>query len=63
MPTRARGTVEEVLAQGPASYLELMAAVGTRDGREILHSLDKLYADGRVGRTEDGRYTLKEGNK
>src|SRR5712675_2445507 len=49
-------SVEEVLAQGPASYLDLMAAAGTRDGREILLRLDKLYTDGRLGRTEDGRY-------
>ena len=44
--------------QGPASYLELMAAAGTRDGRELLHALDKLYGEGRLGRTEDGRYML-----
>src|SRR5947207_7652209 len=33
LPQRERGTVEEALAQGPATYLELMAEVGTRDGR------------------------------
>ena len=31
---------------GPATYLELMAALGTRDGREILRDFDKLYAAG-----------------
>jgi UbiD family decarboxylase len=63
MPTRARASVEDVLAQGPASYLDLMAAAGTRDGREILLRLDKLYTDGRLGRTEDGRYVLNGGKK
>jgi UbiD family decarboxylase len=63
MPQRARGGVEETLAQGPASYLELMAATGTRDGREILLMLDKLYGDGRLGRSEDGRYVLNGGKK
>jgi UbiD family decarboxylase len=58
MPARPHGSVEETLAQGPANYLELMAATGTRDGRAILRTLDKLYADGRLGRAEDGRYVL-----
>jgi UbiD family decarboxylase len=63
MPQRARGGVEETLAQGPASYLELMAAAGTRDGREILLTLDKLYGEGRLGRSEDGRYVLNGAKK
>ena len=63
MPERKRGSVEATLAQGPASYLELMAAAGTRDGREILLSLDKLYGDGRLGRNDDGRYVLNGASK
>jgi len=47
-----------VLNAGPASYMEMMAALGTRDGRELLSSLDKLYTEGRLNRLEDGRYTL-----
>src|SRR5262249_12206787 len=35
MPRRPRQTIEAALAKGPATYLELMAALGTRDGREI----------------------------
>jgi hypothetical protein len=35
-----------------------MAALGTRDGREILPILDKLYAAGKLGRLEDGRYVI-----
>ena len=63
IPVRKRGSVEEALAQGPASYLELMAAAGTRYGQEILHMLDKLYAEGRLGRAEDGRYMLDGGKR
>jgi 3-polyprenyl-4-hydroxybenzoate decarboxylase len=58
LPQRPRRSVEATLAEGPASYLDLMAALGTRDGREILPILDKLYAEGRLNRLEDGRYTL-----
>ena len=49
----------DALAAGPASFLELMAALGSRDGREIVRELDSLYAAQRLGRNEDGRYVLK----
>ncbi|MGH7032745.1 MAG: UbiD family decarboxylase [Stellaceae bacterium] len=58
LPERPRRSVEAVLDESPATYLDLMAALGTRDGREILPILEKLYAEGRLGRLEDGRYTL-----
>ncbi len=58
LPNRPRRTVEAVLAEGPATYLDLMAALGTRDGREILPILDQLYRESRLGRLEDGRYRL-----
>jgi UbiD family decarboxylase len=58
LPEQPRRTVEAVLADGPATYLDLMAALGTRDGREILPILDKLYTAGKLGRLEDGRYVL-----
>jgi 2,5-furandicarboxylate decarboxylase 1 len=58
LPQKKRATVEETLAAGPATYLELMAGLGTRDGREILPVIDKLYAAGQLGRLDDGRYAL-----
>jgi UbiD family decarboxylase len=58
LPQRPRQTLEAALAAGPATYLELMAALGTRDGREILRDFEKLYAQGRLTRLKDGRYTL-----
>jgi 2,5-furandicarboxylate decarboxylase 1 len=62
LPQRERQSLEAALAQGPATYLELMAAVGTRDGREILRDFDKLYEQGRLKRLKDGRYTLNGGD-
>ena len=54
-----RATVADALAAGPASFLDLMAALGSKDGREIVRELDTLYAAGRLGRADDGRYVLK----
>jgi hypothetical protein len=36
-----------------------MAALGSKDGREIVRELDALYAAQRLGRLDDGRYALK----
>jgi hypothetical protein len=38
-----------------------MAALGTRVGRAILRDFDRLYAQGRLARLKDGRYTLDGG--
>jgi hypothetical protein len=55
----ARKSTVDTLAAGPASFLELMMAAGSRDGREIVRELDALYAAGRLTRNETGRYMLK----
>ncbi len=55
-----QGSVADTLAAGPASFLDLMAARGSRDGREIVRELDALYAAKRLGRRDDGRYVLKD---
>jgi len=60
--TRHKST-EAALAAGPASFLELMAALGSKDGREIVRELDALYATKRLGRLDDGRYVLKSDTK
>ncbi len=52
-------SVADALSARPASFLELMAALGSKDGREIVRELDTLYAARRLGRNEDGRYVLK----
>lgn len=57
---RKRQSVADALAEQPARFIELMAAVGTKDGRDVVRALDKLYTSGRLGRLEDGRYVLKD---
>jgi UbiD family decarboxylase len=64
MPERAKQkSVESVLGQEPASFLELMASLGSRDGREVVRALDGLYTANRLGRRDDGRYVLKDPDK
>ena len=50
----------ETLAAGPASFLELMIAAGSRDGRELVRELDVLYSAGKIVRHDSGRYMLKD---
>ncbi len=47
------------LAEGPKYFADLMSAVGSRDGREIVLALDELRAAGRLERDGDGRYFIK----
>jgi 2,5-furandicarboxylate decarboxylase 1 len=61
--TAPRKSVADALAAGPASFLELMAALGSKDGREIVRGLDALYTAQRLGRLDDGRYVLKGDEK
>src|SRR5439155_25130015 len=51
-------SVEAALAHGPKFFEELMAAVGSRDGREIVLALDALRAKG-LDRDGEGRYFLQ----
>jgi 2,5-furandicarboxylate decarboxylase 1 len=52
-------SVADMLVDGPASFLELMIAAGSRDGREIVRELDALYSSDRLARNDSGRYVLK----
>jgi UbiD family decarboxylase len=52
-------SVAAALAHGPKYFEDLMAAVGSRDGREVVLALEPLYAAGRLDRDADGRYLLK----
>jgi 2,5-furandicarboxylate decarboxylase 1 len=51
-------TVLEALTDGPCTFLDLMEATGTRDGREVVRALAPLYDEHRLGRHDDGRYIL-----
>ncbi len=59
MPQSAYAGAMEALAAGPASFLELMAAEKSRDGRDVLRILDPLYAADAITRDPDGRYRLR----
>jgi 2,5-furandicarboxylate decarboxylase 1 len=52
-------SVADRLASGPASFLELMVAAGSRDGRELVRELDALYSADKLTRQDSGRYMLK----
>ena len=51
-------SVEVALGDGPKRFEELMAAVGSRDGREVVRALEALRAAGRLFRDREGRYAL-----
>jgi 2,5-furandicarboxylate decarboxylase 1 len=55
---RRRSSVEEALSEGAQTFEELMNALGSRDGREIVRALGELRQAGRLGRDEIGRWTL-----
>ena len=50
-------SVEAALADGPKFFAELMSAVGSRDGREVVRTLETLRE--RLDRDSEGRYTVK----
>jgi UbiD family decarboxylase len=52
--------VEAALADGPKTFEALMAATGSRDGREIVRLLATLRSAGRLGREEDGRWRMEK---
>jgi 2,5-furandicarboxylate decarboxylase 1 len=58
-PGRRFPSVEAALVDGPKFFEELMAAVGSRDGREIVLALEPLRVNGTLDRDADGRYLIK----
>ena len=52
-------SVEAALADGPKFFEELMTAVGSRDGREIVRALDALRDKLTLDRDAEGRYFIK----
>jgi 2,5-furandicarboxylate decarboxylase 1 len=51
-------TVEDALADGKKSFGELIADLGSDDGREVVRALDIIRTIGRLSRDSDGRYQL-----
>ena len=52
-------SIEAALADGPKFFEDLMSAVGSRDGREIVRALEALRAKATLDRDNDGRYFIK----
>src|SRR5262249_1108799 len=50
------GSLEEALRSGPKTFADLMAALKSRDGREIVRSLESMA--GGVSREDDGRWRI-----
>lgn len=53
-------SIDSALHDGPKTFEQLMAATGSRDGREIVRAFDDLRAGGALRRTADGRWTLAD---
>ena len=54
-------SVEAALRDGPKFFEDLMAALGSDDGREIVLALEELHRQGRLRRDPaEGRYSLAE---
>ena len=52
-------SIEAALADGPKLFEELMSAVGSRDGREVVRALEDLRAKTAIERDSEGRYAVK----
>jgi 2,5-furandicarboxylate decarboxylase 1 len=52
-------SVEAALADGPKFFEELMTAVGSRDGREVVRTLGALRDKLSLDRDGEGRYFIK----
>jgi 2,5-furandicarboxylate decarboxylase 1 len=52
-------SIEAALADGPKYFEQLMTAVASRDGREIVRELEGLRARGAIDRDGEGRYMAK----
>jgi 2,5-furandicarboxylate decarboxylase 1 len=52
-------SVEAALADGPKFFEELMAAMGSRDGREVVRTLGALRDKVALDRDAEGRYFIK----
>jgi UbiD family decarboxylase len=51
-------SVRAALEDGPKRFEELVAAVGSRDGRDVVLELASLRAQVQIGRDDEGRYLI-----
>jgi 2,5-furandicarboxylate decarboxylase 1 len=56
---RRFASLEAALGDGPKFFEELMSAVGSRDGREVVRALEALRTKVALERDAEGRYVIK----
>src|SRR6185312_7596535 len=56
---RRFASIQAALQDGPKLFMELMDAVGSRDGREIVRAMEEMRLSGSLDRDAEGRYRLK----
>jgi UbiD family decarboxylase len=52
-------SIEAALANGPKFFEELMTAIASRDGREVVRMLEQLRGTAGIDRDNEGRYFIK----
>jgi 3-polyprenyl-4-hydroxybenzoate decarboxylase len=55
-------TVRQALESGPMYFMQLLEALGSKDGREIALELGRLHGEGAIDRLENGEWMLKRPN-
>ena len=58
VPATTNASVQQALEQGPKYFADLLAAVGSKDGREVAIELDALREAGTLTRLDNGEYAL-----
>jgi 2,5-furandicarboxylate decarboxylase 1 len=53
-------SVRDALAAGPKTFHDLMAALRSRDGREIVLAIDEIRQEGRLARLPGGEWVLAD---
>jgi UbiD family decarboxylase len=56
---RKFSSIEAALADGPKFFEELMTAIASRDGREVVRMLEQLRGTAGIDRDNEGRYFIK----
>ncbi len=58
LPAVTNASVRQALESGPKYFAEILAAVGSNDGREVAIELGQLREDGELTRLDNGEYAL-----
>ncbi len=59
---RRFASAREALQDGPKTFEDICAALGSRDGRDVVLALDELRQAGELTRVGDGEWSLVEGD-